>query len=202
MPVSDIATTVAALRATRIEGLCVNLVPYAAEHAAKVVRLRNFPDVRHFLNQSSVSTIESQAAWHASYLQRRDDIFWMIEDKVGRTLGCNRLYDISAQRLEKGSLIVDPDLARGGPFALEADLLALECAFRRLAVASVITRTMPDNLKMQSMNARLGFVPQLVATGQEARDERGLHLFELRPERFKPAAFAKLIQYWSKRNEH
>ena len=201
MPVPEIALTVAALRHTRIEGLCVDLVPYTAEHAGEVARLRNFPDVRHFLNQAFESTVESQNAWHAGYLQRSGDLFWMIEDKAGRVLGCNRLYDIGQDCVEKGSLIVDPNLARGGPFALEADLLALSCAFGRLSLSSVITRTMPDNLKMQSMNARLGFLPLVDEAGQAARDGRDQQIFELRPERFKPAAFAKLIQYWSKRNE-
>lgn len=180
-----------------IEGKCIDLVPYEPRYAKPVVRLRNLPSVRYFLNQDHESTPASQHAWYSEYLDRHDDIFWVIKAKDGRFLGCNRLYDITPTALEKGSLIVAPEVAQTLPAALEADLLGLRCAFAGLGVETVITKTRHDNVKMQSINTRLGFQ----AVGME--NVRGIpySVSSLSKSAFGPEKFEIIINHWSKRHE-
>jgi RimJ/RimL family protein N-acetyltransferase len=194
---SSVESVVGRLRGGAIVGSCIDLLPYEAADAAAVVRLRNITEVRYFLNQEQASTLDSQLAWTSAYLQRRNDIFWILKDKTGQVVGCNRLYDISADVLEKGSLIVDQEFARGLPIALEADLLALRCAFADFGVGHVLTRTRYDNVKMQSMNLRLGFRE----IGSEMLRGVQYTVHRLDKADFRPGPFENIVNHWSKRNE-
>ena len=183
-------------RRTPVFGSCVDLVPYAAEDAAAIVRLRNLPEVRYFMNQDGESTVATQDAWHHDYLERSGDLFWVVRNKAGATVGCNRLYNISTDSAEKGSQIVDPEYGRSSPIALEADMLAMKLAFNEFGVRTVIYRTREDNVKVQAMNARFGFRE----AGEE--DLRGVRYFIYRLERedFHPEAFDGIIAHWSGRS--
>lgn len=192
-----IETIVEYYRRQAIQGACVDLVPYGPEHAEAVVRLRNLPDVRYFLNQTFESTPETQAMWYQGYMARTNDIFWILKDKSGQVVGCNRLYQISATQVEKGSLIVNPDFGRASPIALEADLRALQVAFDHLGVSVTITRTREDNVKMQSMNARFGFKQ----AGLDHLLGVPYPIFSLARVDFQPTAFESILEYWSNRDE-
>lgn len=189
---------VAHYRATPIVGACVTLLPYGPAHAEAVVRLRNLPEVRYFLNQGAPSTMATQAAWAQGYRSRQDDLFWVLVDRAGAVVGCNRLYDIGREHAEKGSQIVDPLHARIGPFALEADLLAIRLAFEVFGVSAVLARVRQDNDKVLSMNRRMGFAP--VAT--ELRNEVPFTVLRLDRAAFQPAPLDRLVEYWSQRHEH
>lgn len=184
-------------RRVPVRGDYIDLLPYAPAHSNAVVRLRNLPEVRYFLNQDFESTLESQQAWAEDYFKRSNDIFWVLQDKLGMVVGCNRLYDISADVLEKGSLIVDPKFSRASPIALEADLRVLRVAFFEIGVEAVITRTRDDNIKMRSMNARFGF-KEISRT-----DVRGVEfpIYSLRKHEFCPDAFESILSHWRRRIE-
>lgn len=192
-----IAAQVNRFRNVVIEGKCIDLVPYEPKYAEPVVRLRNLPSVRYFLNQHHESTPASQHAWYSGYLNRHNDIFWVIKSKDGRFLGCNRLYDITPTALEKGSLIVAPEVSQTLPAALEADLLGLRCAFSDLGVETVITKTRHDNVKMQSINTRFGFQ----AGCMENVGDIQYSVSSLSKSAFAPEKFEIIINHWSKRHE-
>jgi len=194
---TGIASQVEKFRRISIQGACIDLVPYVPDYALTVVRLRNLPDVRYFLNQEIESTLDLQETWYENYAKRDDDIFWVLKDKSGIVVGCNRIYDMYPKVLEKGSLIVDPDFGRSLPIALEADLLALQFAFFEIGVGTVITRTRDDNIKMQSINSRFGFKE----TGQEILRGVPYLVYSLTKEDFSPEPFESIIKHWSRRNE-
>ena len=187
-----------ALRRQGIRGKCIDFIPYTAEFASDVVRLRKLPEARHFMSQAAPSTLSTQSAWHQGYLERSNDLFWLMLDKGGAVLGCNLLYDISSEVAEKGSLIVDQQSARTAPVALEGDLLILKFAFEELGLRHVITTVRQDNAKVLSMNERLGFMP--VAS----KSVGGVSYNVLTPERarFEPGRFDQVVDYWSTRHEH
>lgn len=183
-------------RSTLLRGDHVWLEPYSAERAADVVRLRNLPTARYFLHQTEESTLERQAAWHAGYLERNDDIFWvMVSPADGKAIGCTRLYDWTTTEVEKGSLIVDPAVALAGPVALEAELTIITYAFEKLGVQKVFARTRPDNVKVKSMDTRMGFQP----VGSEWSRGFQLDLAVLEKQNFRPEIFTPLLDHWRRR---
>lgn len=193
----DHAVVVAHLRSQVYFGGCIDLVPYTSNYAADIVRLRNLPEVRYFLNQKEESTLESQLAWSKGYGLRSNDVFWVVRSKSGDIIGCNRLYNISNNQLEKGSLIVDPNYARTQPIALETDLFLMKIAFSRFYIDKIVTTVRSENLKTRSMNQRFGFTE----VGPEKI--RGVTYIQcqLLREVFEPAPFETILNYWSKRNE-
>lgn len=192
---AHIADLVRKLRNSVIIGDCIDMVPYGEQHDSEVVRLRNLPDVRYFLNLSEPANVEGQASWRMGYEKRDDDIMWLLRDKSGRFCGTNRLYDINKDAAEKGSQIVDPDFARLLPAALESEVRIIEIAFKILKVPSVIATIREDNEKVKSMNNRFGFAP-------DGRDDiRGIQYlrYKLQKSDWKPEPFRVILAQWAKR---
>lgn len=187
---------VAHYRKTPIRGKCVDLVPFLPEHAPAIVELRNSPEARYFLNQGHESTIESQMAWYEGYSKRKNDIFWVIQDKTGNVVGCNRLYDISEKSAEKGSQIVDQRFTRLAPIAIEADLAVIKLAFD-MNVESVLARIRHDNPKVHSMNEKMGFR----RVSEDPVNGVLYYIFKLEKDSFRPEKLDQLIDYWSQRSE-
>ncbi len=192
---TEIADRVQALRQDVIVGDCIDMLPYRPEHDAEVVRLRNLPNVRYFLHLADEATVEGQAAWRSGYEARTDDVMWLIRDKSGRICGTNRLYDINGRTAEKGSQIVEPEIARVVPAALESEVRIIETAFNTFGVDHVVAMIREDNTQVHSMNERFGFVRDSEA---EIRGVRYLR-FLLPRERWNPAPLQAILKHWAKR---
>lgn len=113
-------------RHENIEGQIVDLSPVAEADLSDIIRLRNHPKMMYYLNQSQELTLTSQREWYDKYLQRNNDLYWTIKDKSGLVIGTNRLYDITSDRCEQGSLMVDNNYAMTAPYAAEAIMLSLD----------------------------------------------------------------------------
>ena len=197
MPLSQEAISgyVERLRREPIVGHCYDLVPYSAQHDEQVVALRRLPNVRHFMNLIDEPTLDSQRSWRLGYEQRNNDVMWVICDKSGQVCGTNRLYDITPSSAEKGSLIVDPDLARGGPSALEAEIQIINLAFGVLLVDFMITTVKAGNTNMISMNKRFGFS---YLNDLEIRGEV-FSQYKLFRESWNPEPYEATLRHWSRR---
>jgi RimJ/RimL family protein N-acetyltransferase len=202
MPMSDaaahsLATLVESLRNCALVGTVVDLVPYGPEHHEALIALRNDPRASYFLHQPAPLTYDGQARWFAAYQERRDDLQWAILRKDGTLIGGTALYGIAADRsrAEKGRLVVDDTVAREAPFAVDAELLLLDCAFTHFGLARIDTCVRHDNVVMQQLNARLGFL----RTG--SHDIRGVeyHDFALTPEQYRPESLRALLATWGRR---
>ncbi len=182
-----------------IEGKLVRLVPSKPEHAAEMCRLRNQPRAISWLLQGGELGVEQQTAWILRTDAKDDDISWTVFDRAGRAIGTNALYDIDAEGdgAEKGRLTVDEAVGLEAPYALESDLLLIGFALGELGLRAIRTRVRHDNLKMQSMNARLGFerVGEHIARGVPHIDQL------LRRDSFDPRPLDAIIDHWSKRHE-
>jgi len=193
---NEIAALVEQYRQGPLHGRTITLVPYRAEHAAEVVRLRNAPRVRHYLHQSEELTLEQQLRWTASYSARANDLYWLVEHD-GRFIGTNRLYHIDPTQAEKGSQIIDEAVSSAGPVALESDLMLLHLAFDTFRLERVLAVIRHDSGKVLSMNRRFGFreVGSRVVRSVEFRE------LVLESGRFDPSRLDALVSYWSKRGE-
>ena len=176
-------------------GDCIDMIPYVAAYDADVVRLRNIPEVRHFMNLTEPANTESQSNWRAGYESRENDIMWIIKDKSGRVCGTNRIYNISKEFCEKGSLIADPILARTAPITLESEVIAITTAFDKFNVLAIITHVRPDNAKMNSINDRFGFFKD----GEvDIRGEK-YYRYTLPRSSWNPLKFKAILSQWAKR---
>ena len=194
-------TVVDRMRQDRVEGLVVSLEPYSHCHANAVIALRNTERARYFLTQPNALTLESQTAWYEAYLQRDNDIQWVIRDHRGRLVGATALYDIDLEdgtTAEKGRLVVDQEVSRETPIVLEAELLLLSIAFQQLGLAQIMTRVNPDNLSMISINKRLGFEK----TGHSSLRGASKVVQTLEARAYRPNRLNQIVQHWRKRIEH
>ena len=184
-------------RATAVRGHVVDLLPYADAHHTQVLALRNLPRPMYFLHQPDLLTLAGQTRWFAGYLERRDDIQWVIARKDGTVLGATALYDIAADRshADKGRLVIDESRSMEAPYVLEAELLLLDVAFARLGIARIDTCVRHDNAGMQSINARLGFTPG------GSHDVRGVEYldFSVTAEQHHPEALRRVAAAWAAR---
>ena len=120
---------------------------------------------------------------------------WIIYDKSGRICGTNRLYNINPESAEKGSQIVEPEVARIVPAALESEVIAIATAFNTFAVEKVIAEIREDNTQVKSMNERFGFVPE------SEREIRGVRFMKyvLTREAWNPAPLQAILDHWARR---
>ena len=152
--------TISRYRNEPYRGLSIDLVPIDESMLADIVRLRNQENSKYYLNQRGDLCIEQQAEWYDRYVGRDNDIYWCIRNKSGEIVGTVRLYDITDDRCEHGSFIVDEKYAMGAPYALEAMILSLDFAFKELKLRLVDCNDRQDNANMNSISRRLGFVFQ------------------------------------------
>ena len=140
-----------------IEGKCINLVPINNSLLEDIVRLRNTEKNKYYLNQDYTISLESQKQWYEKYLDRFDDIYWVITNKNDIVIGTIRLYDINEFSCDQGSLIIDEKYSMGMPYLLEAELLSLDFAFNILGVKEIINDDRADNKQMHSITKKMGF---------------------------------------------
>lgn len=145
-----------------IEGKCIDLVPVKEELLPRVIELRNQERSRYFLNQSVILTLEMQKKWYDEYLKRDNDIYWCIRNRENIIVGTVRLYNITENSCDHGSVMIDETYSMGMPYALEAEILSLEFAFYTLKVKQIFNDDRHDNKMMNSISRKMGFVFQNV----------------------------------------
>ncbi len=186
---------VAEFRQKNICGKIIDLSPVTEKALPEIVRLRNTPKMIYYFNQAGEITLESQLEWYKKYLQRKDDLYWTICTKDGKIIGTNRLYDITPEKCEQGSLMVNENFSMTAPYAAEAIMLSLDFAFEVLGVNSIINDNRHDNKNMNSITRRFGF------TFLREIEIRGVayKYYELYKQNYKKSAVEEIIQLWLER---
>ncbi|OXS79288.1 GNAT family N-acetyltransferase [Domibacillus enclensis] len=179
-------------------GSFITLIPYSNEYAADIVKLRNTDRARYYLHQGFEATVETQMAWTREYIEKTNDIYWVIQcNETKQIIGSTSLYEITHLQCEKGRLVIDEKVASCKPYVLEAEIMIIKVAFEKLQLKKIITSTRYDNGKMESINKRLGFVQY------GFHDIRGVQYndFVLEQENFNSKPFEKILSHWLKRGE-
>jgi RimJ/RimL family protein N-acetyltransferase len=189
---------VASLRQRALAGIAVTLTPYESQFAESLRALRSRPENQFNLAQAGALTLEQQHAWGIAYQARADDICWIVLTPTGEFAGATRLYDIdhAAGQAEKGGLVLREELARTAPLALESELILLHVAFTWLGLRRLVTRVRPENTKMISLNARLGFRP----AGSDTLRGVPYGRFALAASEFDPAPLVPILHHWKNRH--
>lgn len=186
---------VAEYRQKDLIGKIVDLSPVAEKDLVDIIRMRNDPKMMYYLNQPMEITLDSQKAWYEKYKERTDDLYWTIKDKDGLVVGTNRLYDITADKCDQGSLMVDTRYSRTAPYAAEAIMLSLDFAFETLGVQTVVNEDRHDNKNMNSLSRRFGF--QFL----RETDIRGVtyNYYELQRNTYKREEIEEILNIWLSR---
>ena len=192
---NEIEKIVAEYRQKDLQGKIVDLSPVTENDLTDIIRMRNDPKMMYYLNQPMQITLDSQKAWYEKYKERADDLYWTIKNKDGQVIGTNRLYNVTTDRCEQGSLMIDTRYSRTAPFAVEGILLSLDFAFDVLNVKTIVNEDRHDNKNMNSLTKRFGF--------QFLRkiDIRGVsfNYYELQRDNYKRDEIEEVLNLWLER---
>lgn len=182
-------------RNQKITGKFVDLIPLTENDLSDVVRLRNHPKMMYSFNQNYQLTLDMQKSWFVKYLGRTNDLYWKICSKDGGFLGTNRIYDITPEIADQGSIMVDPDNSMNGPVAAEGMLLSLVFAFDIIGVSRIINDDREENKKMNSLSKHFGFE---YLYDIDIRGVKFRH-YELEKDNFRRENVQKIIDLWVSR---
>jgi RimJ/RimL family protein N-acetyltransferase len=186
---------IAALRSSRLRGISVVFQPYERAYGEQLRALRNQPNNKLNLAQSSDISAEQQRAWEDGYFARSDDLCWILLTTERVFAGAVALYDITADSAETGRLVVREEVARATPMIADCELMVQWLAFQWFGLRSVRAQIQPANTKMITMHERLGF--RLLGPSSI----RGVPYlqFEITADNFRPGPHEKVLRHWRNR---
>lgn len=186
-------------RGKRLEGKCIDLIPFTLNDAENVVEIRNRDKNKYFLNQTHELNVADQTKWYETYLARDNDIYWCIYNKKNEFIGTIRIYDIDEESdiCDQGSFMIDEDQAEGAPYALEAEIMTLDFIFDVLNIGNVINEDRGDNKVMNNLSKKLGFdfKKKTIINGVEYN----FYLLNTNDYKKNRDKFVSIINYWDKR---
>lgn len=117
------------LKAKRISGKNLILRDAAIEDAAFILGLRTGNQKSQFLSNTAPE-ISKQIAWLEGYACKSDQAYFIIENRMGESLGCVRLYDPQGDSFCWGSWILKDGVPQSS--AIESALIVYAYAFDHL----------------------------------------------------------------------
>lgn len=140
-------------------------IPWGAANVMRTIEERDLETLRRWRNGDrqwfgdvGEITAEKQAAWFAAYLERENDVQFILES-AGRPVGTVALYSINEPigEAEYGRLIIDRDARRLG-YAVMASGLLLRWAWQTYPKLSIIRLYVKDsNRAALVLYQRIGF---------------------------------------------
>ncbi|ANT50598.1 GNAT family N-acetyltransferase [Mesorhizobium amorphae] len=121
---------------------------------------RNRDDARVWFKTSDKLTFDSHLAWYKRYLQKEDDLFFLVEAD-GRPVGQCGIYDIdhNAGSAEIGRFLVAPEMAGNGYIKRSCSEL-VRFGTRVLKLPYVFLEVMEQNTRAIELYTRCGFVEE------------------------------------------
>jgi RimJ/RimL family protein N-acetyltransferase len=140
----------------RIQGKTVDLRLADVGDAEFILGLRLDERLGRHLSSTSAD-VESQREWLRQYKQRearREEYYFIVEDKGGVARGTLRLYDFRGDSFCWGSWIMSP--GSPGKAALESALLAYQFGFETLGFAGSHFQVDKQNARVVAFHRRFG----------------------------------------------
>lgn len=142
----------------RIEMEDLVLRPIEKEDIDRARSWRNKESIRKsFLYQDVISSSE-QHQWYQSYLEKEDDIMFIIEFKDA-PIGTAALYhiDLMNKEAEFGRLMIGEESARGNQIGYRATKLVCQFGFEKLNLAQIKLEVFSDNPYAKKHYIKAGF---------------------------------------------
>ena len=123
----------------------------------RVLRNRN----RDFFFSTDLVTEEGQRKWYEHYLEKQDDIMFVVEKKEqpGQFIGAGALYDIDwdAMTCEYGRTVIDKELAPEKGIGTEATAAMCMFGFDVLQMNKIIGYVLKSNERILKVDQRAGY---------------------------------------------
>ena len=181
------------LRSNIFYGRTVDLYPYGMEYLDDILRIRNQPEVKYFLNQDHDITRDEQMEWIKKYEARDDEAGQIIKNKRGEVVGMSFFldYDPATNSMDFGRGTFDLAKIMGMPYALDAFSLQLDLFFDTLHMDLLRTSVKMDNVRLLKFYKKMNwsFVSVTTIRGQDYQ------YMEMRPGQSKHKAYTHLIDH-------
>lgn len=139
----------------RIEGVGFRLRPVTLQDAQFIVDVRLEDSDRNQYIHKISSDVTAQQEWLNSYLERADDFYFVVENKItGESEGLISIYDVDNGKAEWGRWVIK----KGSLATVESLDLLFKVAFNELQLEELYCRTIRDNERVVSLHDSL---PQL-----------------------------------------
>lgn len=159
-----------------------NLVlrPIAYDDLELMINWRNKNSIRKCFISQSVISIEQQINWFNGYLNKKNDIMYIIEWNE-KPVGNISLYDINSEKntAEFGRLIIGEESVRGLGIGKKATKLLCEYGFNKLNLNNIYLEVFIDNKYAIDTYESVGFVIEK----ETIKNEKKLYYMTLIKER-------------------
>lgn len=147
-----------------IEGEGIKLLALTEQYIESVRKWRNQDHIRKWFICGEIISAESQLQWYKKYLDKPDDLMFVIESSIPgtglMTVGTVALYniDLSGKTAEFGRLMIGETAAAGRGIALKATSLICKYGFNNLGLESIYLSLFLDNERAANIYRRIGFI--------------------------------------------
>jgi RimJ/RimL family protein N-acetyltransferase len=145
----------------KIEGKLSMLKGLNPEYFDYIIKWRNDRNVNRFLNQKQPLTYESQKKWYEEYLQKSDEIMYVMHDKESGipfgTIGLSQ-FDTKERHCLQVRLLVGDAKYLGTKHFVDAYLTFYGYLFSDLGVEKCYTHSVEANKKVVNFGKRLGYI--------------------------------------------
>lgn len=122
---------------------------------------RNQENIRKYFNDNKYILKKQQQAWFKTYLNKKDDIMFMIEETLNfkSSIGTVALYNINkkSNSAEFGRLMIGHLPSAGKGFGKQASILTCKYAFEILNLSELYLSVLLHNTKAIQLYRDVGF---------------------------------------------
>lgn len=142
-----------------LTGEKVRLRPVERYDLAKIVEWRNKPRVLRNLFSYLPLSMAQQEKWFEGYLNRRDDLMFIIENEGGIPIGTIGLDNIDHKNAvaEYGRKIIGEDEYLGQGYATDAGRTLIRFAFQQMNMNRLFMETLATNERTIHVCEKVGF---------------------------------------------
>jgi len=175
---------IAYLRSNIFHGRTIDMYPYGLEFVDDIIRIRNQPEVKYFLQQEHDLTRESQIAWMKKYEERENEAGFVIKNKRGDAIGINFFsdYDPVTDSMDYGRGTFDLTKIMGMPYVLDTYSTMMDLYFDTLKFDLCRSFIKMDNHRLLKFYKKMNwsFVREITVRGHayqylELRTGQSMH---------------------------
>mgnify|MGYP002655210340 CR=1 FL=1 len=122
------------------------------DDAASIIEMRNNPSINRFLSSNKPLSLEDQKAWLNRNLDKNDQYYFMILNKLEVPIGTISIYNIKNGSGEFGRYVCTQAIQ-----AVESERMILQVAFDQLGLQYLYCRTAESNEAVWRQHLRFGF---------------------------------------------
>ncbi|GIP21692.1 GNAT family N-acetyltransferase [Paenibacillus sp. J22TS3] len=140
----------------------LDLLPVKEQDIEMLRNWRNDPQNQSSFLTTSFITAEQQRAWYRNYLNKKNDLMFMIYDKLSNSnIGMCSLYNINSdkQTAEFGRLLIGETSARGRGLGFLVTYTLCNFGFNTLNFKEINLEVLEENTTAYSLYRKIGFLP-------------------------------------------